>query len=98
MATAGRTVVFSSATVAAALATLTVFPLGFAQSMGIAGATVAIVAAVASLAISPALLALWGRKLLPATTRRAAAPTTAGTAWRTASCAGRAWSRPSPPP
>ncbi|MGI8429189.1 MAG: MMPL family transporter [Solirubrobacteraceae bacterium] len=60
---AGRTVLFSAATVACALATLTVFPLGFAQSMGIAGATVAIVAALAALAISPALLALWGPKL-----------------------------------
>jgi RND superfamily putative drug exporter len=64
MRTAGRTVAFSAATVAAALATLTVFPLGFAQSMGIAGASVAIVAALASLAISPALLAMWGSKLL----------------------------------
>jgi uncharacterized membrane protein YdfJ with MMPL/SSD domain len=61
--TAGRTVAFSAATVAAALATLTVFPLGFARSMGIAGASVAIVAALASLAVSPALLAVWGRKL-----------------------------------
>jgi RND superfamily putative drug exporter len=64
MRTAGRTVAFSAATVAAALAALIVFPLGFAQSMGIAGATVAVVAAIASLAISPALLAIWGRKLL----------------------------------
>jgi uncharacterized membrane protein YdfJ with MMPL/SSD domain len=64
MNTAGRTVAFSAATVAVALATLTVFPLGFARSMGIAGASVAVVAAIASLAVSPALLALWGRKLL----------------------------------
>src|SRR5918992_2577057 len=64
MATAGRTVAFSAATVAAALATLTVFPLGFAQSMGIAGAIVAVVAAVAALAVSPALFAMWGTKLL----------------------------------
>ena len=64
MRTAGRTVAFSAATVAAALATLTVFPLGFAQSMGIAGASVAVIAALASLAISPALLAMWGAKLL----------------------------------
>jgi uncharacterized membrane protein YdfJ with MMPL/SSD domain len=64
MATAGRTVAFSAATVAVALATLTVFPLGFARSMGIAGAGVAIVAGLASLAVSPALLAMWGRKLL----------------------------------
>lgn len=64
MLTAGRTVVFSAATVAAALATLTLFPLGFAQSMGIAGASVAVVAALATLTVSPALFALWGRKLL----------------------------------
>ncbi len=63
MATAGRTVAFSAVTVAAALITLTVFPQGFLKSMGIAGATVAIVAAVASLVISPALFALWGDKL-----------------------------------
>ncbi|HST42848.1 MAG TPA: MMPL family transporter [Conexibacter sp.] len=73
MTTAGRTVAFSAATVAVALATLTLFPLGFAQSMGIAGASVALVAAVASLAVSPALLAIWGRKLLPKDERRAAA-------------------------
>jgi uncharacterized membrane protein YdfJ with MMPL/SSD domain len=73
MATAGRTVAFSALTVAAALATLTLFPLRFAESMGIAGASVAIVAAVASLAVSPALLAIWGRKLLPKDDRRAAA-------------------------
>ncbi len=59
----GRTVLFSAVTVACALATLTVFPLGFARSMGIAGATVAIVAALAALTISPALLAVWGPKL-----------------------------------
>jgi uncharacterized membrane protein YdfJ with MMPL/SSD domain len=64
MGTAGRTVAFSAATVAVALATLTVFPLGFAQSMGIAGASVALVAGLASLAVTPALLAMWGRKLL----------------------------------
>ncbi|HEV2776011.1 MAG TPA: MMPL family transporter, partial [Solirubrobacteraceae bacterium] len=73
MATAGRTVAFSAATVAAALATLTVFPLGFAQSMGIAGASVAVVAAIATLAVSPALLAMWGRKLLPRDDKRSAA-------------------------
>lgn len=63
MATAGRTVVFSAATVAAALATLTVFPLNFLQSMGIGGASVAIIAALASLTIAPAFFALWNVKL-----------------------------------
>ena len=66
VATAGRTVVFSAVTVAVALVTLTVFPAGFVKSMGIAGATVALVAAAASLVVAPALFALWGPKLLVA--------------------------------
>jgi trehalose monomycolate/heme transporter len=63
MSRAGRTVLFSAATVACALATLTVFPQGFLKSMGIAGAIVALVAALAALTITPALLGLWGAKL-----------------------------------
>ena len=63
MATAGRTVVYSAATVAVALVTLTVFPMSFLRSMGLAGATVAIVAAAASLIVSPAVFGLWGAKL-----------------------------------
>ena len=63
MLTSGRTVAFSAATVAIALITLTVFPLGFLQSMGIAGAVVALTAGIASLVVSPALFALWGAKL-----------------------------------
>jgi RND superfamily putative drug exporter len=63
MATAGRTVVYSSATVAVALATLTLFPLGFLRSMGLAGATVAVVAAASALVIAPAAFGLWGSKL-----------------------------------
>ena len=39
------------------------FPQGFLKSMGIAGAIVAVVAALAALVISPALFALWGAKL-----------------------------------
>jgi len=61
--TAGRTVAFSAVTVAFALITLTVFPLGFLKSMGIAGAVVALVAGLASLVIVPATFALWGDKL-----------------------------------
>ena len=60
---AGATVCFSAATVAAALATLILFPEGFLKSMGIAGAIVAVVAAVAALTISSALLAIWGRRV-----------------------------------
>jgi uncharacterized membrane protein YdfJ with MMPL/SSD domain len=61
--TAGRTVGFSAVTVALALITLTVFPLGFLKSMGIAGAAVSIVAGSAALVIAPAIFAIWGRKL-----------------------------------
>ncbi|HEY2637458.1 MAG TPA: MMPL family transporter, partial [Solirubrobacteraceae bacterium] len=63
MSAAGRTVAFSAATVACALITLTLFPQAFLKSMGIAGASVAVVAAVAALVVSPALLGLWGAKL-----------------------------------
>lgn len=63
MRTAGRTVVFSAATVAVALATLLVFPMGFLRSMGLAGAVVAVVAAAAALVVSPMVFGLWGAKL-----------------------------------
>ncbi len=79
MATAGRTVAFSAATVAGALITLAVFPQGFLKSMGIAGATVAVVAAVAALVISPALFALWGAKLAR---RGGVAPDAASDRWQ----------------
>jgi RND superfamily putative drug exporter len=61
--TAGRTVAFSALTVALAMATLTVFPLNFLQSMGIGGAAVAAIAAIASLTIAPAFFALWNVRL-----------------------------------
>lgn len=63
LATAGRTVAYSAATVAVALATLMVFPMNFLRSMGLAGAVVSVVAALAALLVSPAIFALWGRKL-----------------------------------
>lgn len=61
--TAGRTVVYSAATVAVALATLTVFPMSFLTSMGLAGVVVTLVAAVSALVICPILFGLWGTKL-----------------------------------
>ena len=72
MRTAGRTVAFSASTVAVALAALTVFPLGFIKSMGLAGATVAVVAAIAALVIAPAMFGLWGAKLARKESRRSA--------------------------
>ncbi|MGA2927243.1 MAG: MMPL family transporter [Solirubrobacteraceae bacterium] len=58
VATAGRTVLFSAITVAAAMASLTLFPQRFLVSMGIGGVVVALVAAAAALLVLPALLVL----------------------------------------
>jgi RND superfamily putative drug exporter len=63
LATAGRTVIFSAATVAAALAALMIFPQRFLYSMGVGGALTALFAAVMSLTVLPALLALLGRRV-----------------------------------
>ena len=63
MATAGRTVLFSSLTVAAALASLIVFPQRFLYSMGMGGALVALLAAAISLTVLPAVLAALGERV-----------------------------------
>src|SRR3954462_4823881 len=61
--TAGRTVLFSSITVAVALASLTVFPQRFLYSMGLGGALVAILASIIALTVLPAVLALLGERV-----------------------------------
>ena len=63
MATAGRTVLFSSLTVAGALASLLVFPQRFLYSMGIGGSLVALIAAAIALIVLPAVLALLGDRV-----------------------------------
>jgi RND superfamily putative drug exporter len=63
MATAGRTVAFSSVTVAAAAAALLVFPQPFLYSMGIGGVLVTLVGAVVALTVLPALLAVLGPRV-----------------------------------
>jgi RND superfamily putative drug exporter len=63
MATAGRTVLFSSLTVAAALFSLVVFPQRFLYSMGIGGGTVALLAALVALTVLPAVLTLLGSRV-----------------------------------
>ena len=63
VATSGRTIAFSSVTVAAALASLTIFPQNFLFSMGLAGAVVALVAATLALVVLPAMLALLGPRI-----------------------------------
>jgi uncharacterized membrane protein YdfJ with MMPL/SSD domain len=73
--TSGRTIVFSSLTVAAAVASLTIFPQRFLYSMGIAGALVALLAASLALTVLPALLSVLGPRvnaIAPARLARAA--------------------------
>ncbi len=72
---AGRTIVFSSLTIAAAIASLTIFPQRFLYSMGIGGALVALLAASLALIVLPALLAVLGPRvnaLAPSRLARAA--------------------------
>ncbi len=61
--TSGRTIVFSSLTIAAAIASLTIFPQRFLYSMGIAGALVAVLAATLAIVVLPALLSVLGPRV-----------------------------------
>jgi uncharacterized membrane protein YdfJ with MMPL/SSD domain len=63
LATAGRTVLYSSLTVAGALASLLVFPQRFLYSMGIGGFFVALIAAAIALVVLPAVLTLLGHRV-----------------------------------
>lgn len=76
MRTAGRTVLYSSLTVAGALACMLVFPLRFLYSMGVGGALVALAAGAVSLVVLPAVLVALGPRidaLAPARLQRSAA-------------------------
>lgn len=70
LASTGRTVLFSAITVSAALATLTVFPIRFVSSMGVAGIIVVAAAALYGLVVLPALLALLGGRVNALAPRR----------------------------
>lgn len=61
--TAGRTVLFSALTVAAALAAMLVFPQYFLRSFAYAGIAVVLLAAGAALIVLPAALLLLGRRV-----------------------------------
>jgi RND superfamily putative drug exporter len=85
LATAGRTVLFSSLTVAGALASLLVFPQRFLYSMGLGGSLVALIAGAIALVVLPAILALLGSrvnalapKFLERRAQREATPGTSG--------------------
>ena len=62
MATAGRAVVFSGATVAIGLALLLFMPLPFIRSMGVGGFLIPLVSIAAAVTLQPALLSVYGRR------------------------------------
>lgn len=64
MATAGRAVAFSGATVAVALGMLALVPVPFIRSLGIGGVLVSLVSVAAALTLQPALLLLIGTRRL----------------------------------
>ena len=70
IASAGRTVVFSSLTVAAAMASLLVFPQRFLLSMGVGGVLVSLVGGAVALIVLPAVLALLGPRVNALAPRR----------------------------
>lgn len=63
MATAGRTVLFSATTVGCSMLALTLFPMYFLRSFGLAGCTVVVLTALAALLIGPAAIALLGDRI-----------------------------------
>jgi uncharacterized membrane protein YdfJ with MMPL/SSD domain len=76
--TAGRTVLYSSLTVAGAMASMLVFPIRFLYSMGVGGGIVALSAGAVSLLVLPAVLVALGSRmdaLSPARLQRSAART-----------------------
>jgi RND superfamily putative drug exporter len=70
MLSAGRTVLFSSLTIAAIMASLLVFPQSVLFSMGLGGLVVALVSALVSLIVLPAILTLLGVRVNALSPRR----------------------------
>ncbi|MEV4218063.1 MMPL family transporter [Nonomuraea sp. NPDC049725] len=68
-ATAGRTVLFSALTVAAALSSLLVIQQPRLQTMGAAGIASALLGMLAAVTLVPALLGLFGKRVKPARVR-----------------------------
>jgi putative drug exporter of the RND superfamily len=62
MQTAGRAVVFSGVAVAIGLSVVTIMPVPFMRSLGVAGFLVPLVSIAAALTLQPVLLSLFGRR------------------------------------
>ena len=70
VATAGRTVLVSGVTVAAALTSLMLFPVVFLRSMGYGGVATVVVDVIAAVTVLPALLAVLGHRVNALRVRR----------------------------
>lgn len=79
---AGRTVVFSGLTVAAAMVALTTLPQRFLYSTGAGGALVAVFAAFGALFLVPSLLALLGERVNALSLRRGRSVSAESGGWR----------------
>ena len=63
MMTAGRTVAFSALTVALSMGAMVLFPMYFLRSFAYAGIAVVLLAAIAAIVVTPAVIVLLGRRL-----------------------------------
>lgn len=63
VATAGRTIIFSAATVTLAMLSLLVFPTYFLRSVGIAASATVILSALSAIVVLPAMLAMLGSRI-----------------------------------
>jgi RND superfamily putative drug exporter len=93
VSTAGRTIVFSGATVIAALAALLIFPLYFLRSFAYAGIGVVVIAAIAALFVLPALLMAIGPRVNAGRLPWARKPPSTAAPWW-GRLAALAWRRP----
>ena len=81
--TAGRTIIFSAATVTLAMTGLLVFPTYFLRSVGITASAVVILSAFSAIVVLPALLALLGKRIDALAVVRRKVPLSADSAfWR----------------
>ncbi|WP_267306843.1 MMPL family transporter [Mycobacterium barrassiae] len=63
VATAGRTIIFSAATVTLAMMSLLVFPTYFLRSVGIAASATVVLSALSAIVVLPAMLAMLGTRI-----------------------------------
>ena len=81
VSTAGRTIAFSAATVAIALAALLLFPLYFLRSFAYAGIGVIVIAMISAVGVLPALLMVLGPRVDAGRLPRRQAPTPTSPFW-----------------